>query len=275
MNPSSYLEKHYGTYPLEGTEAFIGGSNLWNLGAALVLIDGVPRSLNDITTNEIEQISFLKGANAVVLYGSRAANGVILITSKRGKARHRQSSIRVNGGINVPKSYPEYLGSAEYMTYYNQASKNDGLAPMYDDATIKNYAASGANLYRYPDVDYYSSDYLRKVYNTYSGNGEFSGGNDRARFYALAGFQSQNSLLNFGEGKNEQNSRFNIRGNIDLKLNNAISTYINVSTVFANNRTALGDYWGQAAVVQPQRFAPLIPISLIEGNAQAAQNLVA
>ncbi|WP_288882465.1 SusC/RagA family TonB-linked outer membrane protein [Pedobacter panaciterrae] len=274
LNPSSYLEKHYGTYPLEGTEAFIGGSNLWNLGAALVLIDGVPRSLNDITTNEIEQISFLKGANAVVLYGSRAANGVILITSKRGKARHRQSSIRVNGGINVPKSYPEYLGSAEYMTYYNQASKNDGLAPMYDDATIKNYA-SGANLYRYPDVDYYSSDYLRKVYNTYSGNGEFSGGNDRARFYALAGFQSQNSLLNFGEGKNEQNSRFNIRGNIDLKLNNAISTYINVSTVFANNRTALGDYWGQAAVVQPQRFAPLIPISLIEGNAQAAQNLVA
>lgn len=106
LNPSSYLEKHYGTYPLEGTEAFIGGSNLWNLGAALVLIDGVPRSLNDITTNEIEQISFLKGANAVVLYGSRAANGVTLITSKRGKARHRQSSIRVNGGINVPKSYP-------------------------------------------------------------------------------------------------------------------------------------------------------------------------
>ncbi len=66
------------------TSAFIGGRNLWNIGTALVLIDGIPRSINDITANEIEQISFLKGANAVVLYGSRAANGVILITTKRG-----------------------------------------------------------------------------------------------------------------------------------------------------------------------------------------------
>lgn len=273
LNPSSYLDKNYGTYSLDGADAFIGGSNLWNIGTALVLVDGVPRSLNDITSNEIEQISFLKGANAIVLYGSRAANGVILITSKRGKAGGRQSSIRVNGGINVPKSYPDYLGSAEYMTYYNQASRNDGLTPIYNDATIRNYA-SHSNLYRYPDVDYYSSDYLRKVYHTYSGNGEFSGGNDRARFYAFAGFQNDNSLLNIGEGKNEQNTRFNIRGNIDLKLNNSISAYVNVSTVFSNNRSALGDYWGQAAIIQPQRFAPLIPISSIEANAQAAQALV-
>jgi TonB-linked SusC/RagA family outer membrane protein len=271
LNPSTYLENNYGTYPLDGTDAFAGGSNLWNIGTALVLIDGVPRSLNDITSNEIDEISFLKGINAIVLYGSRAANGVILVTTKRGRAGTRQASLRFNSGINVPKSYPEYLGSAEYMTYYNQASKNDGLTPLYDDATIKNYA-SHSNLYRYPDVDYYSSTYLRKLYNTNSANGEFSGGNDRARFYALAGFQNQNSLLNFGEGKNEQNTRFNIRGNIDLKLNNIISTYINVSTVFSNNRSALGNYWGQAAVIQPQRFAPLIPISLMEPNAQAVAN---
>lgn len=57
------------------------------MGNALVLVDGVPLSIDNITTNEIDQITFLKGANAVVLYGSRAANGVILITSKRGKVR--------------------------------------------------------------------------------------------------------------------------------------------------------------------------------------------
>lgn len=273
LNPRSYLDKNYGTYALDGVEAFIGGNNLWNIGNALVLIDGVPRSLNDITANEIEQVSFLKGANAIVLYGSRAANGVILITSKRGKAGNHEASIRVNGGINVPKSYPEYLGSAEYMTYYNQAGKNDGIAPLYSDATIQNYA-SRSNLYRYPDVDYYSSDYLSKAFQTYSGNGEFSGGNDRARFYALAGFQSQNSLLKFGEGKNEQNSRFNIRGNIDFKLNEAISTYVNISTVFSDNRTALGNYWSQAAVLQPQLFAPLIPVSSVDANAQAAQAFI-
>jgi hypothetical protein len=168
----------------------------------------------------------------------------------------------------VPKSYPDYLGAAEYMTYYNQALQNDGLDPLYDDATIKN-TASHTNIYRYPDVNYFSSDYLRKLENTYSANAQFSGGNEHARFYAIAGFQGQNSLMNFGEGKKENNTRLNVRGNIDLKLNNYISAYINISTVFSSNKSPLGNYWGQADSIQPQRFAPLIPINLIDRSAQS------
>ncbi|MDO6430323.1 SusC/RagA family TonB-linked outer membrane protein [Flavitalea sp. BT771] len=273
LNPPSYLDKHYGTYPLEGSDAFIGGGNLWNIGAALVLVDGEPRSLNDITANEIEQVSFLKGANAAVLYGSRAANGVILITTKRGRAGIHGSSVRVNTGVNVPKSYPRYLGAAGYMSHYNQASLNDGLPALYADSTIQKYAAH-SNPYRYPDVDYFSSKYLRKLYNTWSANAEFTSGTERARFYALAGFQSQNSLLNFGEGRNERNTRLNLRGNIDLKLNDFISTYVNVSTVFSTNRRALGNYWQRADSLQPQWFAPLIPVGLVAGSAQNAQALV-
>lgn len=272
LNPSKYLDKNYGTYPLEGVNAFIGGSNLWNLGTSLVLIDGAPRSINDITAAEIDQVTFLKGANAVVLYGSRAANGAILITSKRGKMGHK-SAIRVNNGISVPKAYPQYLGSAEYMTYYNQALKNDGLAPLYDAATIQNYNAH-TDTYRYPDVNYFSSDYLRKFFNTTSANAEFSGGNDRARFYALAGYQNQNSLLKIGEGNNENNTRLNIRGNIDLKLNDIISTYVNVSAVFSTYRSALGNFWQLSNSIQPQRFSPLIPINLISAGATNANTLV-
>jgi len=270
LNPPQYLDKHYGTSPLEGVDAFIGGSNLWNIGAGLVLIDGEPRSLNDITANEIEQISFLKGANAVVLYGSRAANGVILITTKRGRTGVHGSSVRVNTGVSLPKSYPDYLGAAEYMSWYNQACLNDGLPALYADSTIKHFA-DRSNPYRYPDVNYFSSDYLRKLYNTYSANAEFTSGTERARFYALAGFQSQNSLLNFGEGKNEHSNRLNLRGNIDLKLNNYISTYVNVSAVFSTNRHALGNYWQRADSLQPQRFSPLIPIGLVSANSPDAQ----
>jgi TonB-linked SusC/RagA family outer membrane protein len=273
LNPPQYLDKHYGTYPLEGTAAFIGGSNLWNIGSALVLIDGVPRSINDITANEIDQISFLKGANAVVLYGSRAAHGVILITTKRGKPGAGLINVRANSGINVPKSYPDFLGSAEYMSYYNQALKNDGLPALYADSTIARYAAH-SNPYRYPDINYFSSDYLRKLYNTHSANAEFSSGTERARFYALAGFQNQNSLLNFGEGKNEHNTRLNLRGNIDLKLNDFISTYVNVSAVFYTNRNALGNYWQRADSLQPHRFAPLIPVSSVAAGSKDAQTLV-
>jgi len=273
LNPPQYLDKHYGTYPLEGADAMIGGANLWNIGAGLILVDGEPRALADVTTNEIEQITFLKGANAVVLYGARAANGVILITTKRGRAGVHGSSIRVNSGVSVPKSYPSYLGAADYMAYYNQASLNDGLPPLYADSTIRR-TASHANPYRYPDVNYFSPTYLRKLYNNYSANAEFTSGTERARFYALAGFQSQNSLLNFGEGKNERNTRLNLRGNIDLKLNNYISTFANISTVFSTNRHALGNYWQRADSLQPQLFSPLIPVDLVAQNSASAQAAV-
>ncbi|MFA9390351.1 MAG: SusC/RagA family TonB-linked outer membrane protein [Prolixibacteraceae bacterium] len=273
LNPSEYLDKHYGTYPLDGTGAFIGGSNLWNIGNALVLIDGIERSVSDITASEIDQITFLKGVNAIVLYGSRAANGVILITSKHGKIGENSSHVHFNSGINIPKSYPNYLGSSDYMSNYNQALLNDGLEPLYADSTMNRYATQ-ANPYRYPSVDYYSSDYLRKMYNTYSANADFSGGNDRARFYAFGGFEKQNSLLNFGEGKNENTTRMNLRANIDLKLNDYISTYVNVSTVFYDSRSANGNYWGQSAGILPHRFSPLIPTDLVQAGSENGQILI-
>lgn len=263
LKPSEYLDKSYSTYALEGAEAFVGGSSLWGMGNALVLVDGVPRSIDNITTSEIDQITFLKGANAVVLYGSRAANGVILITTKRGKVGDRQINVRAHAGINTPKAYPQYIGSAEYMTYYNQACINDGIDPLYDKATIYNYGAQ-VNPYRYPDVDYYSSDYLRKFYNSYSAEADFTGGTERARFYAQAGILNNNSLLNFGEGKKEGTTRLNIRGNVDLKLNDYIKTYVNVSTVFYNNHSALGDFWNKARTIQPHRYSPMIPIDMID-----------
>ena len=273
LNPSEYLDKNYGTNAQEGINAFIGGSNLWNQGTALVLIDGVPGAFSDVITTEIDQITYLKGANAVVLYGSRAANGVILIRTKRGKIGTFKENIRVNAGINVPKSYPDYLGSAEYMTYYNQALANDGLPASFDKATISNYA-SHSNPYLYPDVNYNSSDYLRKMYNTYSTNAEFSGGTERARFYALVGYQTQNSLINFGEGKNDNTSRLNVRANIDLKLNDVISTYVNVSTIFNDSRVPQGNYWYNSTTMHPNYFSPLVPINMIAGNATAAQSYI-
>ncbi len=273
LNPTEYLDKSFGTYATDGAIAFVGGINLWGLGNVLVIVDGVPRSLDNAILSEIEQITFLKGANAIVLYGSRAANGVIIITTKRGFNGNRKSNVYFNAEVGIPKSYPEYLGSSEYMTYYNQARINDGLTPLYDSTTIENYA-SHKNLYKYPDVDYYSSDYLRKMTNNYAASADFAGGNDRAQFYALAGFQSSNSLMNFGEGKNENVTRFNVRGNIDLKLNDYIKTYVNMSNVFYDAKFANGNYWGQAANIQPHRFAPLLPIDLIEKGSEDAQTLV-
>ena len=134
LNYRDLTEKNYNTYSLDNMQGYVAGFNgngMWGFTDQLVLIDGVPREANNVLPTEIEEITFLKGAQAVVLYGSRAAKGAILITTKRGRVNDGLSVTgRINTGWNVAKAYPEYLGSAEYMSLYNEARANDGLDPL-------------------------------------------------------------------------------------------------------------------------------------------------
>lgn len=281
VDVADLLEKNYTTYSLEGMDALTGGYNgnsLWGMGGGtngfLLLVDGVPRDAGSVLPTEIDQVSFLKGASAVALYGSRAAKGVVYITTKRGQANDRQVNIRANAGVNVPKAFPQYLGSAEYMTLYNEARKNDGLPALYSPETIYNYA-SGKNPYRYPNVDYYSSDYLKKMYTRYDATAEISGGNEMARYYTNIGYQTSGSLLNFGEAvKNSGSERFNVRGNIDVNLNKYITCNVDAAAIFYSGRGVNTDYWGSAATLRPYRFSPLIPIGMIESDDSLSQLLV-
>lgn len=261
------LEKDHNLFALDGAQSLVGGynGNIWGQGA-LVLIDGVPRDAGaDVRANEVESVTFLKSANAVALYGSRGARGVILITTKRGKADERQINIQANTGFYVPKRYPQYLNSWEYMTLYNEALRNDGLDELYTEQQIKNsYLAKDG--YRYPNIDFYSGDYLKKAYNHSDVTAEISGGSERARFYTNVGLAYENTLLNFGEGKNEHNLRFNARGNVDFKFNDILSALVDATAILTTNRYANGNYWGQAATLRPNRFSPLIPIENLDGN---------
>src|SRR5687768_6420366 len=235
----------------------------------LVLIDGIPRDANNVMPTEIQQITFLKGAAAVVLYGSRAAKGVVYISTKRGPAEPLQVNVRANTGFYVSKSYPKYLGSAEYMTLYNEALTNDGGTPLYREEDIY-HTASGVNPYRYPDVDFFSSEYLKKAFNLTDFTAELKGGNKRSRFYTNIGYYRQGDLFKFGEAKNNYVDRFNVRGNIDLAISEMISAYVNANATFYNasraRSTGTGDYWQEAATWRPNRIAPLIPLSYIDPN---------
>ena len=170
------------------------------------------------------------------LYGSQAAKGIIFITTKKGEANTQKIGVRVNTGISLPRALPNYLNSADYMTLYNEARRNDGLAPQFDSATIQNYRAG--NSFRYPSVNYYSPEYLKKYQNATDVNTEFSGGTNNARFYSNIGWSNGTTLLNVGEGKNEGDNRLNLRGNVDLKLNDKISSSIYVSAIFSDSRRA-------------------------------------
>ncbi|TXK48150.1 SusC/RagA family TonB-linked outer membrane protein [Pontibacter qinzhouensis] len=276
INVAEMLEKNYTISSLENMEGMVNGfhGNIWGMDSYLVLVDGVPRDPGSVMPTEIEQITFLKGVSAVALYGSRGAKGVVYITTKRGEAKELQIRARVNSGVHVPKSYPRYLGSAEYMTLYNEARRNDGLSELYTENTIYNHA-SGVNPYRYPDVDYFSSEYLKKSYNRYDGTVEISGGNKQARYYTNVGFNTAGSLLNFGEAVDNNNSdRFNVRGNVDVDITDFIYAKVDASAIYYNGRGVNTNYWQSASTLRPYRFSPLIPLSMIEENDEASWQMV-
>ena len=277
VNVPKQMSTNYMISSLENMDGWVNGFNgnsLWGMGGYLLIIDGVPRDANNVLPTEIEQISFLKGVNAVALYGSRAAKGVVYITTKRGKAGLHKIDVRANGGIHVPKAYPAYLGSAEYMTLYNEARRNDGLPDLYPQESIYSYA-SGKNPYRYPNVDYYSDEYLKQYYNRYDVTAEISGGNDKARYYTNIGYQNTGSLLNFGEARqNGKSDRLNLRGNVDMNLNEYISCNVDAAAIFYTGRGVNTDYWASAANLRPYRFAPLIPLDRIEADDEASNVFV-
>jgi TonB-linked SusC/RagA family outer membrane protein len=275
LNTDDYINIDYSSDVSEGLSARIGGllwsDNIWGMENALILIDGVPRNFDDIRLEEVDQITVLKGVNAVALYGSHAAKGVILITTKRGKADKRKVKVWASKGIGTPKSYPKYLNSADYMELYNEARVNDGLEQTFDDELISLYRTG--NTYRYPDLDYYSSEYLNNYVNYNNLNAEFNAGNKSARFYSNIGWLYNTTILNVGEAKNETDNRFNIRGNVDLNLNKYISSSIDISAVMKNSRRGLGNYWDDAATVLPYKYSPLIPLNMISADSTEVLDL--
>ena len=257
VNVDEMLNSNYTTYSLTNMVSLANGwngSKIWGMDDYLVLIDGMPREANNVMPSEIAQISFLKGANAVALYGSRAAKGVMLITTKRGYENEKlKIDGRINVGFNVAKKLPEYLGAVEYMRYYNQASKNDNGGvdkPVFSDEVMGKYE-SGVNPYHYPDIDFYSSDYIKKVYSTEDAVLEFSGGNKSARYYVNINAYTFGDYLKVGETKHDRTNRFSVRGNVDMNLNKYISAYIDANATFYDINSRKGNYWADASTIRP------------------------
>jgi TonB-linked SusC/RagA family outer membrane protein len=238
-------------------------NNIRNYGAAMTVVDGLPRDISTIKMSEVEQITFMKDLHSSILYGSQAVNGVIQVTTKRGQPYRRRVDVTGYYGISSPRALPDYLSSSEFMPLFNEARVNDGLSPLYSETDIQNYTSG--NKYRYPSVDYYSSEYLKSVKPYSSVITELSGGNENALYYANLGWDRTGSILNFGQGANSMRNRFNVRGNVDLNITKMITSAFDVVGVFDNATGPTGsNYWSEAATLKPNLFAPLIPIDLVD-----------
>lgn len=265
VNVKQLMEKSYSTYSLDNMQALAAGYNgqLWNMGDALVLIDGVPRDADNVLPSEIENITYLKGASAVVLYGSRAAKGAILITTKRGGIKPLQVRARADYQLVAAKSFPKYLDGASYMKYYNQALANDGLDAKYSDEDIYN-TATGTNPYKYPNQAFFTSDYLKKTHGRWDVTAEFEGGGQFAQFYTNISYYRVGDFINFGEGKNNYTDRLNVRGNIDLQFSDWATGWVNANATYYNQRGDNSSFWSASSTLRPNRVAAFIPTSYID-----------
>jgi len=184
----------------------------------LILIDGVPGNMNGVDPRDIANISVLKDAAAASIYGSRAANGVVLITTKRGESGEFKVNYNAYAGWQQPTNFPEYLGGYEYMTYHNMARENLGQDPLYSQEYINEWQQ---NYKSNPDV-YPNTDWIDEVFTE---NGfqqhhhlSLSGGNEFAKVLGSVSYMDQN-----GNVPNYNYERYQARLNTDLSISDKLS----------------------------------------------------
>ena len=252
-----------------------GSDNIRGIGNAIFVIDGViGRDPNILNTEEVEQITVLKDANAVALYGSQARNGVIIINTKRGQVNKKLVKVNVISGIRQSISLPNYLNAADYKQLFNEALANDNSNRRPFSQEEINNTRSGENPFEFPDVDYFSDEFVKPFVSTFNVVSEFSGGNDKSQYYVNVGWNRIESWENTNPDANRGVNRFNVRGNLDFRINDWITSSLDGIAILQTNRTALSQVLNAGNVIRPNEYAPLLPISLIDINARPNSGLV-
>ncbi|WP_066835699.1 SusC/RagA family TonB-linked outer membrane protein [Rufibacter ruber] len=207
-----------------------GGSD-----GAITIVDGVERPMEELVPAEIDRVEILKDATAKVLYGSRAANGVILVTTKRGKANTRVTKVSAEYGTMMATRMPKFLGAYDYATLYNEARENDGLAPFYSETELNGYRNSaGANDQRYPNADFYGY-FLKDAMPYRRASLQFLGGDNRTQYALVVGYTGASGLEKINTPTND---RFNLRGNLDLEVTPSLRAFAGLAGIIGMTTSA-------------------------------------
>jgi len=213
----------------------------------LVMVDGIERPFSQIAPDDIENISVLKDASATAVYGVRGANGVILVTTKRGKDQKPTVSLTANWQWSMATRKNTYLDSYESVKLLEEALANDGLPSQFSARDIDmfrrsvNGELSGTDAMLYPNVDWYDT-VLRSSAPAMRYNVNIQGGTKRMRYYVSAEYYDQQGLFkNFSEDKygnksNQSYNRIGFRANLDFDLVKDLTLSINFGTRFENRR---------------------------------------
>ena len=266
----------------DAPDLMIRGRQTFQDNGILILVDGVETKWSNLLVDEIESVTLLKDAASLVLYGQRGANGVLLITTKRGINNEKvKISLSTRFGWQQATQLPELLGNGDYAELYNEAMKSDGKDisnGYFKNQQIVDYFKSQKYPYLYPDVNWYD-EVLKKSAFVHNYALTFSGGNNFAKYYAALGFMDTQGLYAHTNGTTNSNydlKRYNIRTNIDLQLTKWLSSEVKFRGVIEDKIFPNADensIWKTMGVFLP--YAVHTPSGAWGGVEKYAENPVA
>ena len=199
----------------------------------LILVDGVEREFSQIDPNEIESISVLKDASSTAVFGVRGANGVVLVTTRRGKSGKAQIAVSTSLGLQQPISLVEQTGSYKFARFWNMKQAMDGITDKKQYFTPEQVEAyrTGSDPIMYPSMDW-KKYIFNNVYLQSKNNVNISGGSDNVKYFISIGYLYQNGLLKELPGQKYDNNyrydRYNYRANIDANLTKTTTMKLNI-----------------------------------------------
>lgn len=214
----------------------VRGIGTLNEAGPYILVDGIETgTLSAVDPNDIESISVLKDAASAAIYGSKAANGVVLITTKRGKTG--QTKISYSGYLSFQNATNmiERMGSYEYASLLNQALEAEGMSKRFNDTELQKFKDGNDPLY--PDTDWYDLAYKTGVQHRHNVN--INGGSENVKYMASLGYLNQTGIL-----PNAGREQFNARTNLDMKINKRLSARMNLSFIKNDYSDASSAYYG-------------------------------
>ena len=262
----------------EDPKIVIRGVSSWNSSDPLVLVDGIERPMSSVDIHSVQSISVLKDASATAVYGVKGANGVILITTKRGTEGKAKISASASSAIKLVSKLPETYGSADALYYVNQAIKHElGLSPsswgdIRSTDFINNYNAPAGSIdpetgllmsERYPDVDW-QKELFKDYAMSYNANVNIAGGTKAVKYYAAIDYQHEGDLFREWENNRGYTSgygfnRINVRSNLDFQLTKTTTLKANLAGSHGIRKSPYGldkGSWAETQLWQAAYSAP-------------------
>ena len=258
----------------DAATVFVRGQGTWADSAPLIQVDGVERSMGDIDPEDIESITVLKDASATAVFGVRGANGVVLITTKRGQEGKAKIDISTSFSALTPTKMLELANSYEYGTFFNQMQRNDfnfasgeTFTPMFSDEVLEKFK-SGSDPIRFPNMRW--NDYIMKDMTLQSKhNVNISGGTKNMRYFVSAGLMTQGGLFKeFGDDfhYDYRYQRFNYRTNLDLDVTPTTTLSFNVAGNVSNAQKPHTSQGASGMIMAMTQSTPFSSPGIIDGK---------